>query len=332
MTSGNVPEISVIIVNYGTAKLALEAVESVLSSKHGGRRVEVHLVDNASPNGDAAVLAAAVVERGWGDRVRFYQESTNHGFGRGNNIVLTALGARAEPPRYVFLLNPDARLENEAIATLADFLDRKPAVTVAGARIEKPGGIPVTAAFRFPGVISTFNSALSFGPIARLLSRWQVPLAPDIPTAQVDWVSGAAVILRMSDLQRIGFFDPAYFLYFEETDLMLQLARQGGQVWHVAEAHVIHAEGTATDIKSGRSERRRLPAYWYQSWEYYFRKNYGRPLTLAAATAWLLGDVLNRVISGVLGREPAAPLAFHRDFWMSIVRPLLGLKAVHHDW
>jgi GT2 family glycosyltransferase len=331
MTSGNAPEIAVIIVNYNTALLALEAVESVLSRKHGGLRIEVHLIDNASPNGDAAVLTAAMSERDWDERVTLYQESTNHGFGRGNNIVLTALGANAEVPRYVFLLNPDARLEHEAIAILADFLDRNPTVTVAGAHIEKPGGIPVTAAFRFPGVISTFDSALSFGPIARLLSRWQIPLPPDILTSRVDWVSGAAVMFRMSELQRIGFFDPAYFLYFEETDLMLQFAHQGGQVWHVAEAHVIHAEGAATDVKSGRCERRRLPAYWYQSWEYYFRKNYGRHLALAAAAAWLLGDLLNRIINGIRGREPAAPLAFHKDFWVGIARPLLGFKAVRHD-
>ena len=52
------PEISVIIVNYGTAALTIAAVESVLARRHGGRRVDIHVVDNASPGDDAARLCA----------------------------------------------------------------------------------------------------------------------------------------------------------------------------------------------------------------------------------------------------------------------------------
>ena len=331
MTPVDKAEISVIIINYNTASLTLEAIRSVLERSHGGRQVDVHLVDNASPAGDRAVLATEIAARGWEKQVTFYPEAENHGFGRGNNLVLTALAARPKPPRYVFLLNPDARLENEAIGTLADFLDARLVVVVAGARIEKPGGIPVTAAFRFPGIVSTFSSALSFGPVAQLLSRWQVALPPDAPTGPVDWVTGAAVMLRMTELMEHGFFDPAYFLYFEETDLMRRITRQGGQVWHVAEAHVVHAEGAATDVKSGRTERKRRPAYWYHSWQYYFRKNHGRPKAIAAAGAWLLGALLNHAFSALRGRRPASPLMFFGDFWAVAVRPLLGLKAIPYD-
>ena len=56
MTLSSETEIAVIIVNYNTAALALQAIESVLTRSHGGRNVEIHLVDNASPTGDGAVL------------------------------------------------------------------------------------------------------------------------------------------------------------------------------------------------------------------------------------------------------------------------------------
>ncbi len=121
--SVTVPGISVIVVNYGTADLAIAAVESVLASAVAGYRVDVHLVDNASPGGDAAQLAEAARARGWGARVTLYPETTNHGFGRGNNLVLRALAARPVPPRYVFLLNPDAQLQNDVIPILADYLE-----------------------------------------------------------------------------------------------------------------------------------------------------------------------------------------------------------------
>lgn len=331
MGDGRGGDISVIVVNYNTAGLALEAVGSVLAARHGGRRVEVHLVDNASPAGDGAVLDREIAARGWTDRVTLYRETENHGFGRGNNVVLRALAGRAVPPRYVFLLNPDARLANEAVAALADFLDAHPQAAVAGARIAKPGGIPVTAAFRFPGIVSTFSAALCFGPVARRLARWDVPLDPALGTRRVDWVSGAAVMMRLDAVRDAGFFDPAFFLYFEEVDLMRQIAAQGGQVWHVAEAQVIHVEGAATDVKSGRAVQPRLPGYWYRSWRHYFQKNHGRARALAAAAGWYLGAAGNRALGLLRGRPPAAPRAFYGDFWRQAVRPLIGLGAGADD-
>ena len=77
--------IAVIVVNYGTAPLAVSAVESVLERQHGGRLVEIHLVDNASPNDDAAFLRETHAAKGWGERVTLHLENENRGFGRGNN-------------------------------------------------------------------------------------------------------------------------------------------------------------------------------------------------------------------------------------------------------
>lgn len=323
-------EVSVIIVNYGTAELALEAVASVLAQPAGGRAVDVHLVDNASPGADAARLAAAIGERGWGGRVTFYPETENHGFGRGNNLVLTALARRDHPPAYVFLLNPDARLANDAIGLLADFLDTHPEAAVAGARIEKPGGIPVTAAFRFPGIVSTFADAVALGPVARLLARWRVPLPPGQPTGLVDWVSGAAMLMRREAVMQVGGFDPDYFLYHEEVDLMLRLARRGWTTWTVAEALAIHAEGVSTGVRNNEDVRHRRPTYWYESWRIYFRKNHSRAYALAAAAVRIVGTAANQALSALRGHPPAAPLNFFADFWGVACRPLLGLPARHH--
>lgn len=319
-------DVSVIIVNYGTADLALEAAASVLAKADRVR--DIHIVDNASPGTDADQIAQAIATRGWPPRVTLHAETVNHGFGRGNNLVIEALLREAPPPDKIFLLNPDARLGNAALTLLADFLDTHPQAGAAGARIEKPGGIPVTAAFRFPGLISTFSGAVAFGPLSRLCARWQVPLAADTPTSQVDWVSGAAVMFRMQALRDAGIFDPDYFLYYEEVDLMRQLARKGWHTWCVAEALVVHAEGTATHVKSGRAERRRLPAYWYHSWQHYMHKNNGRALALLACLAWAGGAALNRVLCALRGKEPAAPLGLFGDLWAFALRPLLGLKVV----
>jgi N-acetylglucosaminyl-diphospho-decaprenol L-rhamnosyltransferase len=322
-------EVAVIIVNYNTADLTIDCLESVIRHGSPHRRVSLHVVDNGSPLGDGSIISNALAARGWSSRVTLLCEATNHGFGRGVNLVITQFVAPL--PQYVFLLNPDARLENDAVSILANFLDEHPHVSAAGAKISSPAGIPVTGAFRFPSVIWTFASALCFGPLSRLLRSWEVPLSPDIPTQPVDWVTGAAVMMRLSDVQRAGFFDPAYFLYFEEVDLMRELKRQGGEIWHVAEANVVHIEGAATGVKSGRERPRRLPPYWYQSWARYFFKNHGRSGALLAATAWYVGAAANTVLARLRGQAPQAPSNFYSDFWRIAVRPLLGLEDLPND-
>jgi N-acetylglucosaminyl-diphospho-decaprenol L-rhamnosyltransferase len=140
---------------------------------------------------------------------------------------------------------------NEVIAILADFLDAHPAAACAGAQISDPDGTLATAAFRFPSLISEFSDTLAFGPVARLCARWTVPMSPVLDTMRVDWVSGAAVMFRYDPLMAAGGFDPTFFLYFDEVDLMRRLTAAGGEVWHVSEAHVLHAEGVATGVRSG---------------------------------------------------------------------------------
>lgn len=320
--------IAAIIVNHATADLAIAAVESLRT--HAPDTV-VHLVDNASPGDDPEKLRHAHGARGWGDHVVLRAETVNHGFGRANNLVLDALAQSPAPPDYVFLLNPDAEIGPGTIPALARFLDGHAQAAIAGPRIRTPDGQPVPAAFRFPSALGEFVAAAAFGPVARTFPERLVPLAPDHPTAPVGWVSGAACMVRLSALgicpergqhSRVGGFDPDFFLYYEEVELMHRLGRAGWQVWHVADAEVHHVGGAATGI----TRTRRRPAYWYDSWHLYFRKVHGRPYAVAAGTAWLAGAVLNHALARLRGRTPAAPRHLFGDFWARAGRPLLGLR------
>ncbi|WP_425093874.1 glycosyltransferase [Tropicimonas sp. S265A] len=327
MTASSPSEIAVIVVNYGTADLAIEAVGSVRARNHGGRRVDLHLVDNASPGGkDAAAFQRAARDLGWGADVTLHLESENHGFGRGNNLVLQDLAARPAPPTYVFLLNPDARLENEALDILAAHLDAHPKAAFAGAGIDKPGTGAVTAAFRFPRPVGEFTRALAFGPVTRLAPNLVVPLPPDHPQGPVGWVAGAAVLIRFEALKALEFFDPEYFLYYEEVDLMHRAARAGWETWFVPQARVIHAEGAATNVRSGVRNRPRKPAYWYRSWRKYFTDTYGPVGVRIAALCWVMGAVGNLLLSLIPGRGASVPNRFFGDFWAVVLRPLLGLR------
>jgi len=324
-------DIAVIVINYGTAHLAIAAVNSVLAHSMSRRDIEVHLVDNASPGGaDARSFAQAARHPDWRARVTLYAETENHGFGRGNNLVLRKLAARPHPPRFVFLLNPDAMLENDAIGHLVSCLEQNPSAGFAGAGISRPGAGPVTAAFRFPKPAGELPRTLAFGPVSRALAHLQTPLPPDHPDGPVDWVAGAAVLARFDALADLGFFDPGYFLYFEEVDLMLRGARRGWDCVYVPQARVTHAEGAATNVSSHASGRPRRPTYWYQSWRKYYTDNYGKKGVWIAALSSYTGALGNCVLSLVPGRRVTVPGHFLGDFWRMVWRPLLGLGEKPH--
>lgn len=320
-------EISVIIVNFGTAALAIEAVESVRAQRHGDRSVDIHLVDNASPGDDAKILTEAHRTRQWGEQVTLYLETTNHGFGRGNNLVFQNLRTQQKEPNKVFLLNPDARLDNDALDILACVIDSNPRIACAGAAVINQNGVRATAAFRFPSVFSEFSDSLSFGPVARLFSDFTVPLPADLSTQRVDWVTGAAVMFRWEALKQVNGFDPDYFLYFEEVDLMRRLAERGWATWHVAEAVVCHIEGAATNVQSHAKKRRVRPDYWYDSWLAYHVKSRGKLGAWACASARLCGWSLNTLLCAIRRRPTLVPRGYADGFSRRVLRPLIGLSS-----
>ncbi len=318
--------VAVIVVNYGTADLTVAAVNSVISRDHDGISVSVHVVDNASPGDDGERLKALQ-----SDQVTVYAEAVNHGFGRANNLVIDRLLAEDTPPDYVFLLNPDARLKNDAIVKMATFLEEHPKAAIGGAKILKPGLGARVAAFRFPTFGTELAAAIAFRPISRLISRRTIALSPDLSTQEVDWVAGAAMMVRVTALEEVGGFDPVFFLYYEEVELMRRVKASGHQVWYLADAEVEHEEGAATQVESAQAERRRKPSYWYFSWQHYFLTTHGRVYALLTAFAVMIGRSLNFLISGMRGKQPSAPIGFYGDFWAMAIRPLLGMREQPYD-
>jgi len=326
-------QIAVIVVNYGTADLAIAAVESVLARTHDGYSVEVHLVDNASSGEDAELLAKAAVQPDWTERVVLWLESENHGFGRGNNVVLQALAARAVPPDYIFLLNPDASLENDAIAILASFLDDTPDAAAAGAQILRPDRGAVTAAFRFPGMASEFSEALGVGTVSRIFASSQVAFPVDLSRQRIGWASGAAVMLRFDMARQVGFFDTDFFLYYEETELMWRLQKAGHDVWFVPEARISHVAGAATGMQGGKHLSKKQPSYWYDSWRLYYVKTHGVWGARRVALARALGFGLNVALRTVTRQQVRGPMNFWGDFRTFVLRPLFfGNPAEAHPW
>ncbi|MCA9654607.1 MAG: glycosyltransferase family 2 protein [Myxococcales bacterium] len=303
-------KVASVTVNYKTADLALRALEHVLDDivPLGGRSI---VVDNDSQDGSYEKIAAAVRERGWDEHVDVLASGRNAGFGAGNNLAFRHAMSWDDPPEYFYLLNPDAYPDRGTVEHMVRFMEDHPRVGQAGTKVRHPGGELRLSAFRFPSVWSELEQGLHLGLASRLLDRWKVvPEAPE-QTGEVDWVSGASVILRRAMLDEIGLFDENFFLYFEETDLAMRAKRAGWSTYYVVEATAEHIGQVSTGIKDTKKRR---PRYWFESRAYYLRKNHGRAALLAANTAFAGAYLLHEIRKKLTSKTDQDPHRFFRDF------------------
>ncbi len=221
------------MVNYNTKDLTMEAVQSVFSSvQDPSFAVEVIVVDNDSADGSADAIAARF------QNVRVIRSPENVGFGRGNN-----LGATFATGEALFLLNTDTIVRPGAIEHLYHRLFENDARGIVGPFLENPDGSYQCSMLSFPTVWRTF---CVFFWLDRLFPR--VPLFADgmmthvDPLAEhaVDVINGAAMMIRRDLFEKIGGFDPEYFMYYEESDLCMRVAKLGCVAYYSPGARVLH--------------------------------------------------------------------------------------------
>lgn len=303
--------IAVAIVSYGTADMVADALPPLLEELSRFASGRVVIVDNASPEPEtrgAPRLAARLAEMGNPAAVTLVAHPENGGFAAGNNVAFDTLRAQAAEgaplPDAVLLLNPDAVMQPGCIVELARVMAETPKAGVVGAQLMEADGRRWQAAFTFPSAMGEFARDLGLG---LFLKRYPVQAAPLSAPGPVDWVTGAAMLIRWEMLEAIGDMDAVYFLYYEEVDYMLHVWRSGWEVWHAPGAAVLHLPGGSTGIVDGRPKRGRMPAYWLESFNRYFAKNHGAAYMRFAAAMKVAGLALGDLQRRLRGKETICP-------------------------
>lgn len=303
--AAQVPEVAVIIVTYRSAAFTIACLQSLQAERSKpALNVRAIVVDNAS--GDFAEIARAIEHKQWSSWVTLIEAPINGGFAYGNNLgIQHACAARI--PSYFFLLNPDTEVRAGAVAALVEFLEAHPEAGIAGPSFEKEDGHDWKIAFHFPTILGELEQGLNLGLTTWLLKRWAVARQMGDRSAAVDWVSGAAMMIRPEVFATVGGMDENYFLFFEETDLCRRMRRAGFTAWYVPESRVMHIGGVTTKI------RERRPSHWFDSRRRYFAVTYGPAhavvIDIVAVGAHLLG-LLKRLL---LGRFHSGIPHFIRD-------------------
>ena len=234
-------DVSVIIVNYNTKKLCRDCIDSVIE-KTEGLKYEIIVVDNNSSDNSAEYLKDV-----YSDKVKIITSDVNLGFGRANN-----LGFRYAVGKYVFLLNSDTVLINNAIKILFDFIDSNEDVGVVGGNLYNLNGkgmhsymreMPSLKNDRVPNIFTRLWRRLRFDKNGREFNA-------DGVIKPVGYITGADMMIRMSALNSAGWFDEEFFMYSEEVELTHRIRKLGYKVYSVPQAKIIHLEGASSGAKN----------------------------------------------------------------------------------
>jgi N-acetylglucosaminyl-diphospho-decaprenol L-rhamnosyltransferase len=260
-----VMDLSIVIVNWNVRELLRRCLLSVDKALPPDLATEVVVVDNASSDGSAEMVRREF------PAVRLVASDENLGYARGNNR-----GAAETSGSYLLILNPDTEVVGDALATLVHYLDAHPPVGAAGPQLHYADGTLQSSRRRFPTPATAFcESTLlhQWFPNNRAAQRYHLADRPaDAPQA-VDWLVGAALMIRREAWQQVGPLDESYFMYFEELDWCRRSRAAGWEIHYVPTAQVIHYEGKSSEqvlaartIRFQRSKVRYFCKYYGAGW------------------------------------------------------------------
>lgn len=254
MSDPGAPRLSIVIVTYNSSTHIDGCLRSLTDNPPHVEH-EVVVVDNASPDGTAAAVRSR-----W-KAVKTIDAGGNLGFARANN-----LGIRQSAGSLILLLNPDTVVPPGAIDILVAALDARRDVAVVGPRLINSDG----------------RGELSFGwmmsPLAearqKLLVRGSAgggPIAAYVASLMrrdrdVDWVSGACLLVRRDDAEAVGLMDERYFMYAEDVDFCAAVRARGRRVLFTPAAEVVHLRGQsrATAASATETAYRRSQIAFYE--------------------------------------------------------------------
>jgi N-acetylglucosaminyl-diphospho-decaprenol L-rhamnosyltransferase len=265
-------QIFVVILNHNTRDLLREAIGSVLESRTSHRRT-VYVVDNASTDGSAEMVEAEFPE------ARLIRAPRNGGFAYGNNLALREILAEdtagGDSPRFIMLLNPDAKLEFDALELLVQYLLDHPAAGAVGPCVLLPdGSLDLACRRSFPTPEVSFYRMIGLSrlfPRSRRFGRYNLTYLDPMEEAEVDSLVGAAMLLREEVVREVGLLDEQFFMYGEDLDWCFRIKSYGWRVVYYPQAVVQH-------YKRAASTRRAMPSIraFYGAMRVFHRKHYAR--------------------------------------------------------
>ncbi len=255
-------DLSVCIVTWNARDDLRRCLQSLVASKQH-ISCEVIVIDNASTDDSAKMVADEFPQ------ARLIVNPTNIGFARANNQAL-----REARGKYVLLLNPDTIVHGDALERLVAWMEQNPDVGAAGPRLLNSDGSLQYSCRAFPTLGAGFFRQTPLGalfPRNRFVRQYLMTDWDHTVEREVDWLSGAALMVRRDVLESVGLLDEDFYMYCEDVDWCYRMHQRGWRVCYVPHAVITHAIGGS----SNKCQARMIVERHKSMWRYYF-KHHGR--------------------------------------------------------
>jgi GT2 family glycosyltransferase len=279
-------------VNTNGREDLLACLEAIDRTHPAGVEHEVLVLDNASEDGSAD----AVRERF--PRARLLERERRAGKAENDSLLL-----REATGTYCLLLNEDSELCEGAPAALLEALERDPRAAVAGAQLLTSEGKPTACAWRLP------DAGWALAAAVFMHERYAVQ-SGGVDVREVGWVQSSAMLVRRAAAEQVGWLDPDFFVYSDETDFCKRLHDAGWRILFVPQARAVHHDQLGTDATA---MRRRIVEF-HRGRDRYFRKH-RMPVTRALWRVCWTWAYLARAAAAVVlpGHDPRRYLVHARQ-------------------
>lgn len=220
--------VAVIILNYNGAALMRKYLPSVI--RHTPALARLIVADNGSDDDSLKLLHEQFPQ------VEVLPFAKNYGFAEGYNRALAAVDAP-----YTLLLNSDVRVEDDYVTPLFNFLKTHPVCAACQPKVlsdREPGK------FEYAGASGGFLDRDGYPYCrGRIFDNVESDNGQYDDPMEVDWASGAALMVDTEAYRKAGGLDSTFFAHMEEIDLCWRLRLDGRNVWAVPSARVYHLGG-----------------------------------------------------------------------------------------
>ncbi|MCZ0756858.1 glycosyltransferase family 2 protein [Anoxybacillus sp. J5B_2022] len=234
-------DISIIIVNYNTPKLTVEAIESILKSKTK-YSYEIIVVDNHSSDDSVRIL------KGKFPNIVVIENKQNVGFSKANNQAI-----KLSKGRYILLLNSDTIVKEDTIEKMIEFMDKSKKVGASGCEVVLPNGELDRACHRgFPTPEASFYYLVGLArlfPRSRRFNQYHLGYMNLNEPHPIDCLVGAFMMVRREVIEQVGLLDEEFFMYGEDIDWCYRIKQAGWEIYYCPFTSIIHYKGASSKKK-----------------------------------------------------------------------------------
>jgi len=266
-------ELSIIIVSFNTKKLLVNCINSIRKNVKN-LEYEVIVIDNASTDGS---VQAVINQQRQDPDIKLIGNRRNLGFGTANNQ-----GMKIAKGKYILLLNSDTLILDGVLGEMVTWMRKHPDVGIASCALKNEDGSMQGTGGYFPTLIRVFSwmtiQDLPF--VDKFIKPFHPMHAKSFQKGtkffnsdkELDWLTGAFLLIRTEVIDKIGYFDKDYFMYVEETDYCYRAKRVGWKIYYLPKWSIVHYGGL-----SGKREEVILAEYkgiktfykkHYPSWQF----------------------------------------------------------------